>query len=157
MRAFLKACFSVSSRRMYLSLTSCIALSSWGWMSPRPWKESRHRRTNKKYLSLKAKQNNSKNSYLAVTCIKYHKEYDSVDWWFRDICISNFHYFCPVLTWNSNVFAWYPLFAGNAFVNSIIWMSTLLCLSPQQEGSLLSSKCFQPPVEKWLKRLSPSD
>lgn len=29
-RAFLKACFSVSSSSMYLSLTSCIALSNWG-------------------------------------------------------------------------------------------------------------------------------
>lgn len=35
-RAFLSACFSVSSSRMNLSLTSCLALSSWGWISPRP-------------------------------------------------------------------------------------------------------------------------
>lgn len=37
-RAFLRACFSVSSSRMYLSLTSCMALSSCGWISPRPWR-----------------------------------------------------------------------------------------------------------------------
>lgn len=37
MRAFLRACFSVSSSRMYLSLTSCMALSNWGCISPRPW------------------------------------------------------------------------------------------------------------------------
>lgn len=36
MRAFLTACFSVSSSSRYLSLTSCRALSNWGWMSPRP-------------------------------------------------------------------------------------------------------------------------
>lgn len=35
-RAFLTACFSVSSRSRYLSFTSCKALSSWGWMSPLP-------------------------------------------------------------------------------------------------------------------------
>ncbi len=48
MRAFLRACFSVSSSRMYLSLTSCMALSNWGWISPRPWKQNGHTNTDKK-------------------------------------------------------------------------------------------------------------
>lgn len=34
--ALLTACFSVSSSSRYLSLTSCMALSSWGCRSPRP-------------------------------------------------------------------------------------------------------------------------
>lgn len=38
---FLTACFSVSSSKMYLSLTSCMALSSWGWISPLPATQSR--------------------------------------------------------------------------------------------------------------------
>lgn len=49
-RAFLRACFSVSSSRMYLSLTSCMALSNWGWISPRPCRQKGHASTHTRHL-----------------------------------------------------------------------------------------------------------
>lgn len=50
MRAFLRACFSVSSSRRYLSLTSCMALSNCGWISPRPWKQNQHTAELKQFI-----------------------------------------------------------------------------------------------------------